>query len=207
MRQLFYTDNSWAGLILRVTLGLVMFLSAADKGYQPAQEAVFQLYTARFDWSSYAAAPGLYADYLKRATAGDIVAMTNVAMMRQWGVGTAADLGDAVRWYQRAVDGGDARAMAYLGRIHEFDGGSVIAPDAARAMQLYRQADKLGNGAVFKRLGFLASRAPSYEALVEACAKRLTAGNAKLDPALACPRLVRQWRLWVPDRWKRRGPS
>ena len=30
--------------------------------------------------------------------------------------------------------------------------------------------------------------------------KRLTAGNAKLDPALACPRLVTEWRLWVPER-------
>ncbi len=31
MRQLFYTDNSWAGLILRVTLGLVMFPHGAQK--------------------------------------------------------------------------------------------------------------------------------------------------------------------------------
>ena len=31
MRQLFHTDNSWAGLILRVTLGLVMFPHGAQK--------------------------------------------------------------------------------------------------------------------------------------------------------------------------------
>ena len=31
MRQLFYTDNSWAGLILRLTLGLVMFPHGAQK--------------------------------------------------------------------------------------------------------------------------------------------------------------------------------
>lgn len=31
MRQLFYTDNNWAGLILRVTLGLVMFPHGAQK--------------------------------------------------------------------------------------------------------------------------------------------------------------------------------
>lgn len=31
MRKLFYTDNSWAGLILRATLGLVMFPHGAQK--------------------------------------------------------------------------------------------------------------------------------------------------------------------------------
>ena len=31
MRQLFYTDNSWTGLVLRLTLGLVMFPHGAQK--------------------------------------------------------------------------------------------------------------------------------------------------------------------------------
>ncbi|MDP1769984.1 MAG: DoxX family protein [Nitrospirota bacterium] len=31
MRQLFYTDNNWVGLILRVTLGLVIFPHGAQK--------------------------------------------------------------------------------------------------------------------------------------------------------------------------------
>jgi predicted transcriptional regulator of viral defense system len=61
--------------------------------------------------------------------------------------------------------------------------------------------EKLGNGAVFKRLGFLAAQRPGYERLAEACAARLTQGNAKLDPALPSPRLVKRWRLWIPERW------
>ena len=63
-------------------------------------------------------------------------------------------------------------------------------------------AVRIGNGAVFKRLGFLAERAGASNALIAACAERLTMGNAKLDPALPCPRLVRRWRLWVPESWK-----
>jgi len=31
MRQLFYTDNAWTGLVLRLTLGLVMFPHGAQK--------------------------------------------------------------------------------------------------------------------------------------------------------------------------------
>jgi predicted transcriptional regulator of viral defense system len=67
---------------------------------------------------------------------------------------------------------------------------------------LIRYAEKLGNGAVFKRLGFLASQTPGYESLAQACRERLTEGNAKLDPALPCRRLVKAWRLWIPKNWE-----
>ncbi len=61
----------------------------------------------------------------------------------------------------------------------------------ANADTLIRYAEKLGNGAVFKRLGFLVSQIPENESLSQACRQRLTAGNAKLDPALPCRRLVK----------------
>jgi predicted transcriptional regulator of viral defense system len=67
---------------------------------------------------------------------------------------------------------------------------------------LIQYGEKLGNGAFFKRLGFLASQLPGNEALAAACRQRLTQGNAKLDPALPCRRLVKAWRLWVPRSWK-----
>ena len=67
--------------------------------------------------------------------------------------------------------------------------------------RLLEYADQIGNGAVFKRLGFLAERNSGSSALVEACRKRLTQGNAKLDPTLPCPRLITRWRLFVPRSW------
>ena len=66
---------------------------------------------------------------------------------------------------------------------------------------LIQYAEKLGNGAVFKRMGFLAKIIPNQTFLIEACRKRLTQGNAKLDPGLDCPRLIRAWRLWIPKTW------
>lgn len=66
---------------------------------------------------------------------------------------------------------------------------------------LIEYAERLGNGAVFKRLGFLASRHADTSALTEACHARLSKGNAKLDPGLNCTRLVSHWRLWVPESW------
>ncbi len=72
--------------------------------------------------------------------------------------------------------------------------------------KLIGYAERLGNGAIFKRLGFLAERHPLGGALVQASKDRLTQGHAKLDPALQCGRLVTRWRLRVPETWiKGRG--
>jgi predicted transcriptional regulator of viral defense system len=63
-------------------------------------------------------------------------------------------------------------------------------------------AQRLGNGAVFKRLGFLMERAaPEQTDLIDACRSKLTTGNAKLDPKLSAERLITRWRLWVPMSW------
>jgi predicted transcriptional regulator of viral defense system len=67
--------------------------------------------------------------------------------------------------------------------------------------KLIEYGERLGNGAIFKRLGFLAEKRSDSADLVELCRSRLTAGNAKLDPALDCKRLVSRWRLLVPHSW------
>ncbi len=70
--------------------------------------------------------------------------------------------------------------------------------------QLIEYGNQLGNGAVFKRLGFLLEKtAPDETEAIDQCRKRLTAGNAKLDPKLNNRRLITRWRLWVPENWKR----
>lgn len=72
---------------------------------------------------------------------------------------------------------------------------------------LIEYAARLGNGAVFKRMGFLAETIPGQADLVEASRARLTQGNAKLDPAVKTPRLVRAWRLWIPETWSRKNQA
>lgn len=71
--------------------------------------------------------------------------------------------------------------------------------------KLIEYAERLGNGAVFKRLGFLTERMKGHMALEKACKKRLTKGNAKLDPNLETPRLITRWHLLVPDFWLKEG--
>lgn len=79
--------------------------------------------------------------------------------------------------------------------------GAYLRSDARDDVKLLAYADRLANGAVFKRLGFLAERDPNGAALIEPCRARLTKGNAKLDPDIASPRLLARWRLWLPARW------
>jgi predicted transcriptional regulator of viral defense system len=67
---------------------------------------------------------------------------------------------------------------------------------------LIRHADQFGNGAVFKRLGFLADIRFGDKQLADECRARLTQGYAKLDPSLPTAKLITAWRLWVPENWK-----
>jgi predicted transcriptional regulator of viral defense system len=67
---------------------------------------------------------------------------------------------------------------------------------------LLSYAERLGSGAVFKRLGFLLERfASSEREAIEICRKKISKGNVKLDPSLPADRLVTAWRLWVSGRW------
>ncbi|MCY3712558.1 MAG: hypothetical protein OXH02_04650 [Gemmatimonadetes bacterium] len=66
---------------------------------------------------------------------------------------------------------------------------------------LKEYAKRIGNGAVLKRLGFLMERLSGPSKLSKWCQERMTTGNARIDSALNCTRLVTKWRLWVPPNW------
>jgi predicted transcriptional regulator of viral defense system len=82
--------------------------------------------------------------------------------------------------------------------------GNYLGSENKNLEQLIEYSEKLGNGAVFKRLGFLLEKiAPDETKAIDECYKRLTAGNAKLDLKLNNIKLITRWRLWVPEKWKR----
>ena len=80
---------------------------------------------------------------------------------------------------------------------------NYLASDAKNLGQLLDYAERLGNGAVFKRLGFLLeANAPQEAEAIEQCQHHLTMGNARIDPKMPAEALVMRWRLWVPRDWK-----
>nr|MBC8362879.1 hypothetical protein [Candidatus Desulfatibia profunda] len=85
--------------------------------------------------------------------------------------------------------------------------GNYLRSENKNLEQLIEYGERLGNGAFFKRLGFLLEKIATDETkAIEECYKRLTAGNAKLDPKLNNIKLITRWRLWVPEKWKRMEP-
>lgn len=71
---------------------------------------------------------------------------------------------------------------------------------------LIEYAVKLDNGAVFKRLGYLASQILGDDNPVTlSCKTHLSKGNAQLDPARKAGNLVTKWRLFVPTNFQING--
>lgn len=68
---------------------------------------------------------------------------------------------------------------------------------------LMTHAKTLGVGAVFKRLGFLLERyAPDEQKAIRQCARSISQGYTKLDPALPARKFVTAWRLSMPEGWE-----
>jgi predicted transcriptional regulator of viral defense system len=65
---------------------------------------------------------------------------------------------------------------------------------------LISYSKRLGNRAVFKRLGLSLERlAPTETSVIEICRSQLSKGIAKLDPSLPSKRLSTRRKLWIPE--------
>lgn len=82
---------------------------------------------------------------------------------------------------------------------------AYLAADTSKPDELIAFGDKLGNRAVFKRLGFLLEESSGSSDLMAACRDRLSTGIANLDPALPDGRIVSRWRVRVPSAWPKNG--
>lgn len=68
---------------------------------------------------------------------------------------------------------------------------------------LMNYLEKAQHGAAIKRAGFLIEKYfPDEKQIINYCLQNLKEGYVKLSPSLDCPRLIRRWRLWVPDNLK-----
>ena len=114
-----------------------------------------------------------------------------------WRGGTRVQVSDPARTVvDMLADPNLAGGIRHLSEMLE----SLLHDQPKEVAKLGAYAAKLNVGSVFKRLGFLLQTYhPGQEALIELCRQKLSAGYAKLDPALPGNRLVTVWRLWVPD--------
>jgi len=78
------------------------------------------------------------------------------------GVDPPASYGDAMRWYERAAEAGDAKAQFLLGRLYERGAGGR-GRDPARAAALYRKAAEQGHALAQLALALLYQRGEGVE--------------------------------------------
>lgn len=68
---------------------------------------------------------------------------------------------------------------------------------------LLEYAKKMHNQAIFKRLGFILSKLnPQASELIEHCEQNINQDNPQLDPRAKGRRLIKKWRLWIPEGFK-----
>jgi predicted transcriptional regulator of viral defense system len=82
-----------------------------------------------------------------------------------------------------------------LDSLHEYKRLYAKQEDMDKLLQYAKQ---INNGALFKKLGFLAEKLGYNRTFTDECAKHLTTGYAYLDKTAKSNKLVTKWRLWVP---------
>jgi hypothetical protein len=93
----------------------------------------------------------LCAMWLKRAEAGEPPAMLGLGAAYEHGLGVAAVLPEAKRWYRQAANAGDAEAMCRLAALYEQKAGATVQTEQSdewyrtETLSWYRKAGGLGN--------------------------------------------------------------
>jgi hypothetical protein len=72
------------------------------------------------------------------------------------GHGVTQDYKEAVKWFRKAAEQGNAAAQASMGHLYEE--GKEVAKDYKEAEKWFRKAAKQGNAAAQSRLGLMYSR-------------------------------------------------
>ena len=76
--------------------------------------------------------------------------MNWIGWMYQNGNGVSQDYTEAMKWYRKAADAGNAMAMRNIGWLYQH--GQGVSQDYTEAMQWYRKAADAGNADAAQRL-------------------------------------------------------
>ena len=80
----------------------------------------------------------------QKAEAGDAMAQAQYASMLQFGQGVEKNEAEALKWYQKSAEAGNAYAQANMGVFCQTGGGGM-AKDIAKAAEWFEKAAKQGN--------------------------------------------------------------
>ena len=81
------------------------------------------------------------------------MAQDHLGNMYYWGNGVSQDYSEAVKWYRKAAEQGDAEAQNNLGQMYR--NGYGVSKDYSEAIKWYRKAARQGNETAKKNLRIL----------------------------------------------------
>lgn len=82
--------------------------------------------------------------------------------------------------------------------------GQYLSSSHFNSEILFEYAARMNNKAIFKRLGFVLSKIdPNATILINQCKQNISQGNSQLDPQLKGNRLLKKWRLWLPENFEK----
>jgi TPR repeat protein len=91
----------------------------------------------------------------KAADAGDAVALNNLGVLYEKGLGVAQNYAQARQWFQKAAEAGNYHAMENLGHLYEK--GLGVAQDYPQARRWFQKAADAGNAGARQALARLPS--------------------------------------------------
>ncbi|MBU5679197.1 serine/threonine-protein kinase [Blautia sp. MSJ-9] len=92
--------------------------------------------------------------YKQAADCGLGVAMTTMGTIYWQGLlGQEIDNAEAVKWYEKAIENGDAAAMNYLAYMYEH--GEGVSKDNEKALELYEEAVENGSVSAMNNLAYM----------------------------------------------------
>jgi uncharacterized protein len=129
------------GLPLQPSDGLKLLLSAAEKGYAPAQNELGLRYQLG---AGLVANPTEAAKWFEKASDQNMAtAQVNLALLYIRGLGTTKDIPRAVGLLQKAAEAGDSWGMHNLGNLYL--AGAGVPKDPQKAREFFEKAAAKGN--------------------------------------------------------------
>jgi len=122
---------------------------AAVKQFPGVARLAFQAGRVAQAGKDYASARRFYET---AGNLGHVVAMFNLGLSYDMGVGVAENPAEARKWYEKAAEQNLATALLNLGYLYEK--GRGVAPNIARARDFYRLAAAEGNRRAMNNLGY-----------------------------------------------------
>jgi TPR repeat protein len=148
--ELSLSDTSSVVMRFLISVMMVAILLSASG----AMAGAFEDGVAAYDRMDWATAIRVLRPLAER---GDVKAQLLVAHMYSWGQGVPADRKEALRWYRRAAEQGDAVAEAEVGAAYWGIWGppDIIPRDYSEAAKWYRKAADQGQREAQFALGFM----------------------------------------------------